>query len=200
MNWRRDPPGLRSEPAVEDGGPLHVRLEQPPAGQGDHRDPRPCHPRQYRGGGIMLAAISGSDQSVAFDPVIRSHGLPDCWAQAAVYYAVAGGSPASKDAGVAFDDVTISASAGLSPKRMMPALPCITRHRMAIAATAARWIARAKKLTLDIAALAAQGPLPAAFGQGQENHHRRPADSLHNTKVGEVELRRPPSTSSRARW
>ena len=59
-------------------------------------------------GGIMLGAISVSDQPVAFETRIRSHGLPDCWAQAAVYYAVAEGLAGIEDRGRAFDRVTIA--------------------------------------------------------------------------------------------
>jgi hypothetical protein len=61
-----------------------------------------------RGGGIMLAAISASDQPVAFEPTIRSYGLPDCWAQAAVYYAIAEGLAGIEDKATTFADVKVS--------------------------------------------------------------------------------------------
>jgi hypothetical protein len=59
-------------------------------------------------GGIMLAAISVGDQPVKFEERIRSHGLPDCWAQAAVYYAIAEGLAGIEDTGRAFDRVRIA--------------------------------------------------------------------------------------------
>ncbi len=59
-------------------------------------------------GGVMLAAISFSDQPVGYENRIRSHGLPDCWAQAAVYYAIAEGLAGIEDTGRAFDRVQIS--------------------------------------------------------------------------------------------
>lgn len=59
-------------------------------------------------GGILLGAISVSDQAVEFEPRIRSYGLPDAWAQAAVYYAIAEGLAGVSDAGVAFDRVGIA--------------------------------------------------------------------------------------------
>lgn len=58
--------------------------------------------------GIMLAAISVSDHPVKFDESIRSYGLPDCWAQAAVYYAIAEGLAGIEDRGRAFDTVSIA--------------------------------------------------------------------------------------------
>jgi hypothetical protein len=61
-----------------------------------------------RGGGIMLAAISCSDQPVAFEPRIRSYGLPDCWAQAAVYYAIGEGLAGIEDKGPVFRTVSVS--------------------------------------------------------------------------------------------
>jgi hypothetical protein len=61
-----------------------------------------------RGAGIMLAAISASDQPVAFEPCIRSYGLPDCWAQAAVYYAIAEGLAGIEDQASTFSDVKVS--------------------------------------------------------------------------------------------
>jgi hypothetical protein len=59
-------------------------------------------------GGIMLAAISLSDQPVQFEVDIRSYGLPDCWAQAAVYYAIAEGLAGIEDQSTAFSRVKIS--------------------------------------------------------------------------------------------
>ena len=43
-----------------------------------------------------------------FETRIRSHGLPDCWSQAAVYYALAEGLAGIEDAGKAFDRVRIA--------------------------------------------------------------------------------------------
>lgn len=57
---------------------------------------------------ILLAAISISDQPVAFETRIRSYGLPDRWAQAAVYYAIAEGLAGIEDQGRAFDQVRIA--------------------------------------------------------------------------------------------
>jgi hypothetical protein len=65
-------------------------------------------PAASRGGGIMLAAISLSDQPVQFEVDIRSYGLPDCWAQAAVYYAIAEGLAGIEDKGTAFSKVKVS--------------------------------------------------------------------------------------------
>jgi len=59
-------------------------------------------------GGLMLGAISISDQPVKFEERIRSHGLPDCWSQAAVYYAIAEGLCGIEDHGRAFDRVRIA--------------------------------------------------------------------------------------------
>jgi hypothetical protein len=61
-----------------------------------------------RGAGIMLAAVSASNQPVAFEQNIRSYGLPDCWAQAAVYYAIAEGLAGIEDKGTAFSTVSVS--------------------------------------------------------------------------------------------
>jgi len=58
--------------------------------------------------GILLAAVSVSDQPVEFETQIRSYGLPDCWAQAAVYYAIAEGLAGIEDQGRAFDRVKVS--------------------------------------------------------------------------------------------
>jgi hypothetical protein len=57
-------------------------------------------------GGIMLAGISLSSRRVQYDESIRSYGLPDCWAQAAVYYAVAEGLAGIEDKGRAFHKVS----------------------------------------------------------------------------------------------
>ncbi|MEI6035199.1 MAG: hypothetical protein WCS65_13090 [Verrucomicrobiae bacterium] len=68
-------------------------------------------------GELMLLAISASDQPVAFEPRIRSGGLPACWGQAAVYHAVAEGLAGITDAGRGFDHVSITprwAAAGVS--------------------------------------------------------------------------------------
>src|SRR5690606_10537841 len=58
--------------------------------------------------GVMLAAISVSDEPVAYETPIRSYGLPDNWAQAAVYYAIAEGLAGIEDAGRAFSRVNVS--------------------------------------------------------------------------------------------
>ncbi|MGE5557646.1 MAG: hypothetical protein ACM3WV_03430 [Bacillota bacterium] len=64
---------------------------------------------QARGrGGIMLAAISVSDRPVEYEERIRSYGLPDCWAQAAVYYAISEGLAGIEDRGRAFDAVSVA--------------------------------------------------------------------------------------------
>ena len=60
------------------------------------------------GKGILLAGVSVSDRPVAFETRIRSYGLPDCWSQAAVYYAVAEGLAGIEDQGRAFDRVKVS--------------------------------------------------------------------------------------------
>ncbi len=65
----------------------------------------PVYPRS---GGIMLAAISLADKPVKFEEPIRSYGLPDNWAQAAVYYAVAEGLAGIEDMGRAFDRVRVA--------------------------------------------------------------------------------------------
>ena len=67
-----------------------------------------AYPAGARGGGLMLAAISASDQPVAFEPRIRSYGLPDCWSQAAVYYAVAEGLAGIEDLERGFSRVRIA--------------------------------------------------------------------------------------------
>jgi hypothetical protein len=61
-----------------------------------------------RGGGIMLGAISLSDHRVQYEVPIRSHGLPDCWAQASVYYGIAEGLAGVEDKGRAFHNVQVS--------------------------------------------------------------------------------------------
>lgn len=66
-----------------------------------------CVRARNRRGEVMLLAISASDQPVAFEPRIRSAGLPSCWGQAAVYHAIAAGLAGINDAGRAFDRVTI---------------------------------------------------------------------------------------------
>ncbi len=59
-------------------------------------------------GGLILGAVSFSDQPVKFEERIRSHGLPDCWSQAAVYYAIAEGLAGIEDQGRAFDCVRVA--------------------------------------------------------------------------------------------
>lgn len=63
-----------------------------------------------RAAGLLVAGLSLSDQAVAFEPQIRSYGLPDCWSQGAVYYAIAEGLAGIEDQGRAFD------RAGVSPR------------------------------------------------------------------------------------
>ncbi len=58
--------------------------------------------------GIMLAAVSVSDEPVKFEESIRSYGLPDNWSQAAVYYAIAEGLCGVEDRGRAFDRVALA--------------------------------------------------------------------------------------------
>lgn len=59
-------------------------------------------------GGIVLAAISTSDQPVAFEPRIRSFGLPDSWSQAAVLYAITEGLAGVADTGRAFSSASVA--------------------------------------------------------------------------------------------
>lgn len=61
-----------------------------------------------RGAGVMLGAISLSDQPVAYEPDIRSYGLPDCWAHGAVYYAIAEGLAGIEDKTPLFGEVSVS--------------------------------------------------------------------------------------------
>jgi hypothetical protein len=61
-----------------------------------------------RKAGIMLAAISFSDRPVQFDVRIRSHGLPACWSQAAVYHALAEGLAGITDQSRAFRRVRVA--------------------------------------------------------------------------------------------
>lgn len=58
--------------------------------------------------GLFLAGLTVSDQPVAYDVPIRSYGLPDSWAQAAVFYAVAEGLAGIEDTGRAFDRVRVA--------------------------------------------------------------------------------------------
>jgi hypothetical protein len=59
-------------------------------------------------GCVMIAAVSFSDQPVAYEQRIRSFGLPDCWSQAAVYHAIAEGLGGIEDEGRAFDRIRIA--------------------------------------------------------------------------------------------
>ena len=61
-----------------------------------------------RGGGIMLAAVSISDEPVRFETPIRSGGWPPSWSHASVYYAIAEGLAGVEDGGRAFDRVSVS--------------------------------------------------------------------------------------------
>jgi len=56
----------------------------------------------------MIAGVSFADRPVIFEQRIRSHGLPDCWSQAAVYYALAEGLGGIEDEGRAFDLLRIA--------------------------------------------------------------------------------------------
>lgn len=57
---------------------------------------------------VMVAGISLSDAPVAFERSIRSFGLPETWAQAAVYHALAEGLAGIVDTGRAFSEAMIS--------------------------------------------------------------------------------------------
>jgi len=57
---------------------------------------------------VMIAGISFSDAPVAFERSIRSFGLPETWAQAAVYHALAEGLAGIVDTGRAFSEATVS--------------------------------------------------------------------------------------------
>ncbi len=59
-------------------------------------------------GGVMLAAISASSEKTAFGLRIRSYGLPDCWAQAAVHYALADGLAGTEDLSSQFTHASIA--------------------------------------------------------------------------------------------
>ncbi|MFP4381379.1 MAG: hypothetical protein ACLFUS_12835 [Candidatus Sumerlaeia bacterium] len=58
--------------------------------------------------GIMLAAISVSDEEIKFETPIRSGGWPESWSQAAVYYSIAEGLAGIEDKGAAFSEVSIA--------------------------------------------------------------------------------------------
>ena len=57
---------------------------------------------------VMIAAVSTSNRPVAYPRGIRSYGLPETWAQGAVYYAVAEGLAGVQDTGRAFSRVKLS--------------------------------------------------------------------------------------------
>ncbi len=102
-----------------------------------------------RGGGIMLGAISVSDQPVGFEAQIRSYGLPDNWAQAAVYYAIAEGLAGIEDKGTTFGDVQISprwASGEASSAKVTLHYPASDGY----CTYACKIDRKAKRLTLDI--------------------------------------------------
>ncbi|MFA7235291.1 MAG: hypothetical protein WC058_00380 [Phycisphaeraceae bacterium] len=101
------------------------------------------------GGGIMLGGISVSDQPVAFEAEIRSYGLPDCWAHAAVYHAIAEGLAGIEDAGVAFSTARVSPRWAAAATARADA----TLHYPAsggYCAYAYRLDRRRKKITLDL--------------------------------------------------
>jgi hypothetical protein len=58
--------------------------------------------------GVMLAAVSLSDEPVLFETEIRSGGWPECWSYASLYYAIAEGLAGVEDKGRAFDRVSVS--------------------------------------------------------------------------------------------
>jgi len=60
------------------------------------------------GPGVMLAAVSISDEPVRFEAPIRSGGWPESWSHASVYYAIAEGLAGVEDEGRAFDRVRVS--------------------------------------------------------------------------------------------
>lgn len=100
-------------------------------------------------GGVMLAAVSASDQAVAFEPKIRSYGLPDCWAQAAVYYAIVEGLIGIEDRGAAFSKVRVSPRWASSKASRAEA----TLHYPAsdgYCAYACRIDRKARRLTIDL--------------------------------------------------
>ncbi|MEI6167079.1 MAG: hypothetical protein WCS52_07780 [bacterium] len=67
--------------------------------------------------GMVLAAISASDQPVAFEPRIRSYGLPDSWSQAAVLYALTDGLAGVEDTGRAFSQARIAPRWSATPAK-----------------------------------------------------------------------------------
>ena len=76
-------------------------------------NPRPDQPVAQvrvtcRKGEYYLLAISASDQPVAFEPRLRSHGLPAAWGQAAVFHGLAEGLAGVEDRGRGFDRVLVS--------------------------------------------------------------------------------------------
>ena len=60
------------------------------------------------GPGIMLAAVSLSDEPVSFETNIRSGGWPESWSYSSLYYAIAEGLAGVEDAGRAFDRAVVS--------------------------------------------------------------------------------------------
>ena len=67
--------------------------------------------------GIMVAAISASSQPVAFEPRIRSWGIPASWAQAAVLYALTEGLAGVEDKGRAFSEARVAPRWAATPAR-----------------------------------------------------------------------------------
>lgn len=106
---------------------------------------------------VMLGAVSLSDQPVSFEARIRSYGLPDCWSQAAVYYAIAEGLAGVEDTGRAFS------SAKISPRwaRTESARNKVTLHYPASGGYCSyeyRLDGKRRRITLD---------LTGSFGQAQ---------------------------------
>ena len=99
--------------------------------------------------GVMVAGISLSDSPVTFETRIRSHGLPDCWARAAVYYAIAEGLAGIEDRGRAFSKAAISPRWAATPCREADA----TLHYPASGGYCAYRYRRetARRMALDIA-------------------------------------------------
>ena len=116
-------------------------------------------------GGIMLAAISFSDQPVQFEVDIRSYGLPDCWAQAAITYAVAEGLAGIEDRVPAFPACE-SPRAGPAPTPPAPRLPSITPPPPATAPTT---------ITSTASCAASTSTLPAASAKQTCTASCRPA-------------------------
>ncbi len=60
------------------------------------------------GPGIMLAAVSLSDEPVSFETTIRSGGWPESWSYSSLFYSIAEGLAGVEDAGRGFDRASVS--------------------------------------------------------------------------------------------